>query len=43
MRVPERQAELDAFTRKYLMPPKVEENGHTERAKSAIVTDFSDE
>src|SRR5215217_2135643 len=39
MRIPERQAELDALTRKYLTEPKAEENGRRHGAPTDALTD----
>lgn len=42
MKIPERQAELDALTRKYLTDPEPESNGSSDRAASSP-SDFSDD
>jgi hypothetical protein len=40
MRIPERQAELDALTRKYLVPrPKTEENGRRHDPDTGVLSD----
>jgi hypothetical protein len=40
MRIPERQAQLDALTRKYLAPkPKAEENGQQQAAHTSALSD----
>ncbi|MDP9476533.1 MAG: AAA family ATPase [Actinomycetota bacterium] len=39
MKIPERQAQLDALTRKYLTPPPVEENGHRDPGPTPALSD----